>query len=141
MIEGAQVDLADLLSRAERRVSRRMAAVLGAAGSSVPQYRVLSGLADGAGHPMSEVAQLAMLPAPTATKLVDRMVADGLVYRRGDETDRRRVLVFLAPRGRQAHERLRHLVGREHADLAGGSDGPGSEELIRLLTRLAGNAG
>ena len=41
------------------------------------------------------------------TKVIDRMVANNLVYRRVDPADRRRVLVFLSARGRAAHRRLR----------------------------------
>lgn len=51
---------------------------------------------------MTEIADFAMLPAPTLTKLMDRMVSDNLVYRRADERDRRRVAPYLAEPGRGA---------------------------------------
>jgi DNA-binding MarR family transcriptional regulator len=37
-----------------------------------------------------------MITAATLTKLMDRMVSQGLVYRRADDRDRRRVLAYLA---------------------------------------------
>jgi DNA-binding MarR family transcriptional regulator len=67
---------------------------------------VLRLLADGTGHGMREVADYAMLPPPTLTKAVDRLVAANLVYRRADRHDRRRVLHHLTARGRRLHARL-----------------------------------
>lgn len=113
---------ADLLSRAERRITSRFAAVLAAAGSTLDEWRVLSLLARRGGQSMSAIALATLLPPPTLTKRVDGMVADGLVYRRVDDTDRRRVLVLLAPRGRAAHDRLARQVHEENTrirDLSG----------------------
>jgi DNA-binding MarR family transcriptional regulator len=111
-----------------------MAAVLAEEGCSVEQWRVLSIIADGRGHPMTEIADDALMPAPSLTKLVDRMVADNLVYRRPDPADRRRVLLHLTARGRSLHRRA---AGRVHADQvtlleAIGDDGA----LMVLLARL-----
>src|SRR5689334_15959877 len=97
-------DLAHLLSHAERRLGRRLAAVLAEEGCSVEEWRVLSAVADGKGHPMSEIAGHVLMPAPSVTKLVDRMVSGNLVYRRPDPEDRRRVLLYVTPRGRMLHE-------------------------------------
>ena len=47
---------------------------------------------------MSEIAEFALVPAPSLTRLVDRMATDGLVHRTVDARDRRRVLVHLTPR-------------------------------------------
>lgn len=89
--------LAHLLSHAERRLGLRMTAVLAEENCSVEQWRVLSVIADGKGHPMTEIADQVLMPAPSLTKLVDRMVADNLVHRRPDHSDRRRVLLHLTP--------------------------------------------
>ncbi|PZG28224.1 MarR family transcriptional regulator, partial [Spongiactinospora gelatinilytica] len=107
------LDLPRLLTLAERRVTARLSAALGAAGGTVEEWRVMSLLADGEGHPMSEIADHALLAPPTLTKIVDRMVSDNLVYRRADETDRRRVLVFLSERGYDAHHRLSTAAATE----------------------------
>ncbi|WP_228553933.1 MarR family winged helix-turn-helix transcriptional regulator [Catenulispora pinisilvae] len=83
---GPQRDLVHLLSLAEHRAVHRQTALLQAQGEgcSIEQWRVLNLLADGQGHTMTEVAKYALLPAPTATKLIDRLVTDNLVYRRPD---------------------------------------------------------
>src|SRR5438128_299596 len=91
-------DLSQLLSQAERAVTQRLDAVLRPKGGNVEQWRVLQLLSDGTGHPMSEVAEFALLSGPTLTRLVDRMVSDNLLYRRIDDRDRRRVLVYLTAR-------------------------------------------
>lgn len=128
--------LPELLSQVAHQVSRRVEAALGPDGPTLDQWRVLALLSDGAGHPMSEIASHAMVPAPTLTKIVDRLVDRALVYRRPDESDRRRVLVFLSDHGRAGYERLAPAVARVEdalADELGAQDAP---RLVQLLARL-----
>jgi DNA-binding MarR family transcriptional regulator len=127
-------DLAHILSHAERRLVQRLTALLAEEGCSVEQWRVLSAVADGAGHPMTEIAEYALMPAPSLTKLVDRMVADNLVYRRTDPADRRRVLLHLAARGRILHQRAAHRVDTDQAGLLAAL--PSGTELATALTLL-----
>jgi DNA-binding MarR family transcriptional regulator len=129
-------DLAHLLSHAERRLVQRLSAQLAEEGCTVEQWRVLSAVADGTGHPMTEIAEYALLPAPSLTKLVDRMVADNLVYRRPDPTDRRRVLLHLAARGRILHARATHRLAADHAALQAAADPNELPALARALTHL-----
>ncbi|GHF15760.1 transcriptional regulator [Streptomyces spiralis] len=133
--EPSSPDLAHLLSHAERRLGRRLAVVLAEEGCSVEEWRVLSAVADGQGHPMSEIADHALMPAPTLTKLVDRMVAGNLVYRRPDPDDRRRVLLHLTARGRILQQRAAHRV---HSDQTRLLDAVGDQgKLAQLLPLLA----
>jgi MarR family transcriptional regulator, organic hydroperoxide resistance regulator len=85
---------------------------------------------------MTAIAQATLLPPPTLTKRVDRMVADGLVHRRVDVDDRRRVLVLLAPRGRTAHDRLAPLVAQELARISSQAPGVDLDTLTGLLSDL-----
>ncbi|ACU75288.1 transcriptional regulator, MarR family [Catenulispora acidiphila DSM 44928] len=132
-----QRDLVHLLSMAEHRAVRRQSALLEAEaeGCSIEQWRVLNLLADGLGHTMTEVAEYALLPAPTATKLIDRLVTDNLVYRHPDPADRRRVLVHAAQRGRELHARLAPSLARMQSEVLR-PIGTG-EELEALLDHLA----
>lgn len=130
-------DLARVLSLVERRVAARLATTLGEAGCGIDEWRVLTLLADGRGHPMSEIAGHALLPPPTLTKLIDRMVSANQVYRRVDATDRRRVLVLLTARGREQHDALAASVDAEWGRMA---EAVGGEELAllgALLNRIA----
>jgi DNA-binding MarR family transcriptional regulator len=125
-----------LISRFDHWVTERMAEVLGDEGCTVEEWRILVLLCDGAGHTMSEVADFAMLPAPTLTKLVDGLVADNIAYRRVDSMDRRRVRVYLTPRGKAWHRRLSVLVDRLHEDFANAIGPEEADQLEELLGRL-----
>jgi DNA-binding MarR family transcriptional regulator len=129
--------LAQLLSQAERGVTRQLGRVLEEEGSTVEEWRTLVLLADGTSHPMSEVAEFALLPAPTLTRLVDRMVADNLAYRKPDPRDRRRVLVHITPRGRALHRRLAERIEQSHATILAEADPADVAHLAALLTDLA----
>lgn len=135
-------DLAQQLSRVERLLSGRMAALLEGEHCSLEEWRVLKILADGQGHIMTEVADFAMLPAPTLTKLMDRMVSAGLVYRRADDRDRRRVLAYLAERGRARYERAAAALAAAEAELAArfGDAAALSRQLARLAEALGAPA-
>jgi DNA-binding MarR family transcriptional regulator len=128
-------DLAHQLSRAERLLSGRVSALLEAEHCTLEEWRVLKFLSDQAGHSMSEIADYAMLPAPTLTKLMDRMVSEGLVYRRADDRDRRRVVAHLAGQGHLRYQRTAAVMAAAELELTVRLGDPGP--LSRLLTRLA----
>jgi DNA-binding MarR family transcriptional regulator len=127
-------DLAHQLSRAERLLSERMSGLLENEHCTLEEWRVLKILIDGEGHIMTEIADFAMLPAPTLTKLMDRMVSQGLVYRRADERDRRRVLAYIAEQGRVRYERASAALTAAEAELGLRLGGTG--DLSSWLTRL-----
>ncbi|MEV1023018.1 MarR family transcriptional regulator [Streptomyces sp. NPDC050264] len=127
-------DLPQLLSSAERLMTRRLAAALEAEDCSVEEWRVLSLLADGRGHAMSDVAEYALMPAPSLTKLVDRLVSAALAYRRKDPGDGRRVLVYLSSRGRTRHRAVVALAQQVEAQVLDGL--AGVRELADGLARL-----
>ena len=127
-------DLAHLLSHAERRLVQRLAGVLAQEGCSVEEWRVLAAVADGQGHPMTGIAEHVLMPAPSLTKLVDRMVAGNLVYRRPYPDDRRRVLLYLTARGRILYDRAARRVHSDQARLLDAVNDQG--ELARLLSVL-----
>ncbi|GAA4877012.1 MarR family winged helix-turn-helix transcriptional regulator [Actinomycetospora straminea] len=95
-------DALRLLSLVERTLTGRLEEALRGCGSSLDQWRILSLLAERGGCPMNVVADHVLLLAPKLSKLVDRMVSANLVLRRRDHEDRRRVLIVVSPRGRQA---------------------------------------
>lgn len=131
------VPLADLVGRAAHRMARGIEQELAAAGLNIDQWRVLDLLADGAGHPMSEIADHAMVPAPTLTKIVDRLTDSAMVYRRADVADRRRVLVLLSEHGRAVYDGLAPGVAAAEGRMARDLDAAERTALRRLLERLA----
>ncbi|MEV5205933.1 MarR family transcriptional regulator [Micromonospora sp. NPDC053740] len=116
-VPGTPADLLRSLTRAERLLSRRLGAVLADDAISIEAWRVLCLLADGQGHPMSEVSVEASLPPGTLTKLVDQLVDRNLVFRRVDPIDRRRIRAYLTVRGRREHARLDERVRASIAEL------------------------
>ena len=129
--------LLDVLDAAARRVNDRFAGVLAAHGSTLDEWRVLSLLVQRGGQSMSAIAAATSIAPPTLTKRIDVMVADGLVYRRVDDTDRRRVLVLLAQRGKTAHRRLTEHVADERRRITGLAAGVGLD-VEEIATALAG---
>ncbi|MEP9383598.1 MarR family winged helix-turn-helix transcriptional regulator [Nocardioides cheoyonin] len=114
-----------LLHTVERQVAEAMRINLDPAGLSVEDWAVLSLVSDGKGHTMAEVIDAAGVPAASATRLVDRLVSSALLHRTPDAQDRRRVLVALAPRGREKVAKL----------------APGQRRLAELLASRLGEGG
>jgi DNA-binding MarR family transcriptional regulator len=128
--------LGRLLAQAERLLARRMEAALAEHGLTVDQWRVLDLLSDGEGHAMSEIVAAIVVPGPTLTKIVDRLVDAAAVYRLVDVRDRRRVLAFLSESGKALHSRSAPgVAAAEESALA--ALGPDALVLLDLLTRLA----
>lgn len=69
-------DLAPVRSRAERLVAAPLSELLAAEECPAGQWRVPSAAADGGGHPVTEIADHVLTPAPSVTWPADRMVAD-----------------------------------------------------------------
>ena len=74
---------------------------------------------------------------PTLTKIVDRMVTNSLVYRSPDEKDRRRILIFMTPRGKATHERIQRIADDQQNRLQERLQGQQYEQLKSLLESLS----
>ncbi|WP_186814180.1 MarR family winged helix-turn-helix transcriptional regulator [Pseudonocardia asaccharolytica] len=129
--------LVELLDRLERAVAAALIPVTSAEGVSRDGWRVLLMLARTGGCSMGEIASHTTLPAPTATRVVDRLVASDLAYRRNDPVDRRRVLVHLARDGRALVERVCGRVERRVGAALGSAHTPERAQLAKLLQLLA----
>lgn len=90
-----------LLARASSEVSAQFHNRLKAHGLQVPEWRVLASLSDGDGMTVGEIAALALQRQPTMTKIIDRMTESGLVERRQDKADRRKVRIFITADGQR----------------------------------------
>jgi flavin reductase (DIM6/NTAB) family NADH-FMN oxidoreductase RutF/DNA-binding MarR family transcriptional regulator len=97
----AKTYLAYLLARASHIVSGEFHEALRQWRLSVPEWRVLACLCDAEGLGVSELAAMAIMKQPRMTKLLDRLEAEGLVERRPDPHDRRRVLIHPTGEGRK----------------------------------------
>ncbi|MFD6163075.1 MarR family winged helix-turn-helix transcriptional regulator [Nocardia sp. NPDC060256] len=107
-------ELARLVRRASQELDRAIATSLGE--NSVVRWHALAAVVDGVGHPMSRLAEATLLTGANLTRLIDGMIADNLVHRKVDDTDRRRVLVFPTRRGLQAYQAMNRAVGASGLD-------------------------
>lgn len=82
-------------------------------GLRVPEWRVLACLHDRDGSMITRLARFALIEQSRLTRIIMQMDERGLVSRRDDPEDRRRVRVFLTPAGRALAERL-VADAREH---------------------------
>lgn len=85
---------------------------------SLPQYRLLALLVDGAAMSSTLAARLTVKP-PTVTAVVDGLVARGLVTRQADPHDRRRLPLALTPDGTALLEQANASVGAALLDSLG----------------------
>ena len=129
--------LVELLDRLDRALASALSPATSAEGVSRDGWRVLLMLARGGGRSMGEIASHTALPAPTATRVVDRLVASHMAVRRTDPVDRRRVLVHLAGGGRAVVERVCGRVERGAGEALGASHTPERAQLAELLEALA----
>jgi MarR family transcriptional regulator, organic hydroperoxide resistance regulator len=100
-------------------------------GLTYPQYLAMLVLWEGDGVTVSELGQRLQLDSGTLTPLLKRLESSGLVQRRRDSADERRVLVQLTPAGRALKSRAAK-VPPQVACAAGCS----IDELAALTQRL-----
>ena len=129
--------LASLMARTGRKVNNRLTAELRTVGLSLDAWLVLNMLVTEGGRSMGEIAEALVLNLPTATKLIDRMVNDNLVYRKPHHEDRRIIEIFPSDAGVIRHEAAKKLVAKEQAALK--KRIPDLNRLMQELVRLNRN--
>ncbi|MCQ0988697.1 MarR family winged helix-turn-helix transcriptional regulator [Jiella marina] len=132
--EAGPIDLSDLIAGVNRRLETAVETRLKPAGVRIEQYRVMVALDRRDGQSMGELAPSVFVDLPTLTKIVDRMVSNGLVYRAPDPKDRRRVLVFLADKGRREFRDLVPVVETQRREIID-SLSPGEADRLSELLR------
>jgi DNA-binding MarR family transcriptional regulator len=100
------------------------------------QWTTLVALHDGRITTASDLAHNVCHDAGSMTRLIDQMVARGLVTRRRDQADRRVVRLVLTLRGRKLVEALAPKVMNFWNGLLTGFSHAEVDTLISLLTRL-----
>ncbi|WP_419913037.1 MarR family winged helix-turn-helix transcriptional regulator [Hoeflea sp.] len=98
------------LAAAHRRLSVELNRELKKMGVQIETWLVLQTLQTGHGYTMTELAGIVLMNPPTLTKLVDRMVAEGLVQRQLDVEDNRRVQLMLTDLGMDVCQKVTEHV-------------------------------
>ena len=103
--------------RVAARLARQVDMGLAHVDLSLPQYRILMFLAEGA-VAASALADNLAVSRPSVTAVVDGLVSRGLVERRHDEGDRRRVGHTLTDEGRKILEQADAAVDARLGEIA-----------------------
>ena len=105
------------LAAAHRKLHTGLNMKLKGLGVQVEVWRVLETLESGNHYTMGELAEIVLMNPPTLTKLVDRMVANGLVHRQLAPEDHRRVRLVLTDAGLELVEKIRRQVDVQNEDI------------------------
>lgn len=103
------------------------------------QYNVLR-ILRGQGEPLPclEIADRMIQVAPAITRVVDQLVASGLIKKTQAEYDRRVFLVELTATGKRAVSRIDEPITQLHEELLAGISIPDQKSLIRILESIRG---
>ncbi|MCZ4303385.1 MarR family transcriptional regulator [Zoogloeaceae bacterium G21618-S1] len=88
------------------------------------------------GMKMRELSQRLMVTGGNVTGLTDKLVADGLVERADDPTDRRAYWVRLTPTGKRTFRKMAKSHEAWVVELFGGLSHDEKTQLLELLNRL-----
>lgn len=113
----AESFLPDLLARASHALVQGFAHELRRRGTGLPVWRVMAALSADPNMTVTGLAEACLFQQPAMTKLLDRMVRDGLVARAPDTRDRRVVRVALTPYGMTKAAELTAAAARYEAEV------------------------
>ncbi|UYV37231.1 MarR family transcriptional regulator [Rhodobacteraceae bacterium D3-12] len=125
------------IAAAHRAVTQSLSERLKKHGVQIEAWRIMESLDGQARLTMGALARIVLINPPTLSKLVDRMVSDGLVHRQAATGDQRQVNLLLTDLGRHRMLQIRADVEAQDKRLAEQLDGEDGEQLIALLSRLA----
>ena len=115
-------------------MARHVEVALGDVDLSLPQYRILIFL-DVRTAVASSLADQSAVTRPSVTAVVDGLVSRGLVERRSDPEDRRRVEHLLTPAGRKLLASADKVLDAKLAELSEYADGLESVAVLQGLDR------
>lgn len=126
------------LLRTTDEVRRYLSGFVDPEGITLQQYNVLRILrgAGSEGLPTLEVGRRMLEQQPGVTRLVDRLIAKGLVARTRDQEDRRRVVCTINPAGLELLGRVDERMTCVERDVARGVPRPRAPGLLELLNAL-----
>jgi len=125
-----------LLPQLIRGLARRESNYLSRGKITLPQLWVMEHLTRRKDCPMNELAGFLRISRPSATGLVDRLIAQGLVAREGDRKDRRVVRVNLTPKGRKILTNIWEQKRRMLVDVFGRISAQDRARYLAILERV-----
>lgn len=105
-------------------------------GTPAPVWRILATLSDRENLSIGDLAAIVLLKQPTLSKILDRMIEQGLVSRTPSRDDRRRVHVAITATGRILVEDLLVRAQAHEAEALAGYAAADVDALKQLLRSL-----
>ncbi|MGX1308273.1 DNA-binding MarR family transcriptional regulator [Amorphus suaedae] len=105
-------------------------------GGAIAEWRVLTCLIDVDGMSVSRLAEIALFNQPRLSKVLDRLGAQGLIERRGDTSDRRRVRVHITPAGLALARPLIEIAKQHEEEMLAGYTEAEIAAIKTILRRL-----
>lgn len=128
-----------LTNRLAHHMNLRLAQDLRPYGLSISNWRVLAVLAVNEKATVNELSAYAMVVQPTMSRLIDRMVAEGLLDRRYGENDGRVRTISLTPLGWEKYRSVQETVLSHTRTILSGLDENDRTEFFRLLQKMTDN--
>lgn len=125
------------LAAAHRKVNTSLSSRLRKHGIQVEAWRILETLDSGQRLTMGQLADVVLMNPPTLTKLVDRMVSDGLVHRQIAQNDHRKINVLATALGRKRMMQIRKEVEDQDSTIQSQLGESNAKQLMQLLQELA----
>jgi len=131
-----ETHLSYVLAAAHRSVSSSLSDRLKKHSIKIEAWRVLECLDSGLRLTMGDLAKRALINPPTLSKLVDRMVSDGLVHRQVGAEDQRQINLLLTDLGRVRMVQIRKDVEEQDQVLINQLNEDEGVLLLNLLARI-----
>lgn len=125
-----------LLAAASDAASAQFHAQVLKAGLRVPEWRILACLYDADGAMITQLARIALVEQSRLTRIIMQMDKRGLVHRKSDPMDGRRVRVYLSDEGRALVNQLVPEARRHEAQLLATLKGGNGQDLKQALQSL-----
>lgn len=131
--------LMSLLIQAQDRMEKEIEGVLKSSKSSIKSHhwRILKFLGTNTGVSMKELQTETTINDSTLTKAVDLLVTKGLAFRKNSETDRRKVLVFIAKKGQVLVDKLDTQITERQENLLPNITRKEFEGMTNILSQIA----
>jgi MarR family transcriptional regulator, organic hydroperoxide resistance regulator len=130
-----------LIAHADFKYHEDMDKVLKKHGVSKPIYRIMTILRENDKASIGTLADMALTKRSTVSRIIDRMLLQGLVSTEPNTSDNRITEVTLTSAGRQLLRTLTPIVGRQFVRATEGVSDRDIAHLLRTLRKISDNLG
>jgi DNA-binding MarR family transcriptional regulator len=130
-----------LMNRLLASLNRDLDTQLRAMGYTIQEWRVLATLCACGSVTLNRLVEVAVVPQPTVSRLIARLVERGLVDRSAVDGDARLVEASITPRGRTAVSAMLPVVTELHERVMQGFTEEQQRRLMVATQRMMRNAG